>query len=228
MISSTRRFFSRSRRYARRVVFRLMVRPRARADLLRLGTDYGGWIIPTSKIDAGSVCYCVGAGEDVSFDLLLATMLGAEVHTFDPTPRAIEYIGRLPEPRPIRFHPYGIWETDSVQRFYAPADQRHVSHSIPNLQGTAEFFEAECLTIQTIKEQLGHDDISLIKLDIEGAEHIVLESMIRNRITPAVIAVEFDQPAPIRQCLRSINRLRSAGYEPVAVDRWNVTFVRAA
>jgi FkbM family methyltransferase len=220
-------FLRRVRELARRTVFRLRIRPHGRSDLVRLGTDYGGWIVPSSLIEAGAVCYCVGAGEDVSFDLLLATMFGAEVHTFDPTPRSIEYVERLPQPAPIHFHPYGVWRVDSVQRFYAPLLKEHVSHSIPNLRGTTEFFEAECLSLRTIKRRLGHEDITLLKLDIEGAEHEVLSSMIEERILPAVLAVEFDQPMPLKQCLRSVDRLRAVGYRPVAVDRWNVTLVRA-
>jgi hypothetical protein len=40
----------------------------ASTKLLRLGTTYGGWIIPVDAgLTADSICYCAGAGEDISF-----------------------------------------------------------------------------------------------------------------------------------------------------------------
>ena len=39
------------------------------SDIEKIGTDYGGWYIPTSLLDSDSICYCVGCGEDISFDL---------------------------------------------------------------------------------------------------------------------------------------------------------------
>lgn len=38
---------------------------------MRLGSKYGGWIVPATLVRPDSVCYCVGVGEDISFDLAL-------------------------------------------------------------------------------------------------------------------------------------------------------------
>jgi hypothetical protein len=46
-------------------------RIRSRDDLVRLGSKYGGWIVPATLVRPDSVCYCVGVGEDISFDLAL-------------------------------------------------------------------------------------------------------------------------------------------------------------
>ena len=41
--------------------------------LIRLGTAYGGWLIPADAgITSSSICYSAGAGEDISFDCALA------------------------------------------------------------------------------------------------------------------------------------------------------------
>ena len=38
----------------------------------KLGTNYGGWIIPKNiALTPESIIYSVGVGEDISFDLLL-------------------------------------------------------------------------------------------------------------------------------------------------------------
>jgi len=56
------------------------------------GTEYGGFYLP-KKLDLNeeSIIYCVGAGEDISFDIKLCSQTNANVYIFDPTPRAIEH-----------------------------------------------------------------------------------------------------------------------------------------
>mgnify|MGYP001571288732 FL=1 len=73
-----------------------MVRPQSvNLQLKRLGTDYGGWTIPIDVLNAKSICYCVGVGEDASFDLALLEQFRCAVISFDPTPKAIAYMERL-------------------------------------------------------------------------------------------------------------------------------------
>ena len=52
--------------------------------ILSLGTVYGGWKIPDGILGRDSICYCVGAGGDVSFDLELISRYGVVVRCFDP------------------------------------------------------------------------------------------------------------------------------------------------
>jgi FkbM family methyltransferase len=204
------------------------VRPHPSLGLERIGTPYGGWIVPTALIDGTWLCYCGGAGEDVSFDLGMIERFGCRVFAFDPTPRAIAFAEPIAakEPR-FRFLPVGLWSEDATLRFYAPRDPSHVSHSALNLQGTDTYFEAACRSIPALMEELGHDRLDLVKLDIEGAEHRVLASMLDAGIRPRVICTEIDQPVTPLQLWRTVRRVRRAGYELVALDAWNLTFLRA-
>src|SRR5438445_317571 len=52
--------------------------------VVALGSDYGGWNIPEDAVVEGQVCYCVGAGGDISFDLELIRRYGAIVRAVDP------------------------------------------------------------------------------------------------------------------------------------------------
>src|SRR6516162_1577380 len=65
-------------------------------DLVRLGTRRGGWVLPAKTVQAGGTAVCVGAGEDISFDVEL-NKLGFQVHTLDPTPRAKRHVEQLLE-----------------------------------------------------------------------------------------------------------------------------------
>ncbi|MGD8780192.1 MAG: FkbM family methyltransferase [Ignavibacteria bacterium] len=220
-----------------------------------LGTEYGGWTIPVNLINENSICYCVGAGEDISFDCLLAEKFHCKVHIFDPTPRSNKHISKLRESVEnnkkmatcssdfysikkenlslLHFYPYGIWDTDEIKKFYSPRDPNHVSHSILNLQKTSNYFEAECKKISSIMETLDHDKINLLKLDIEGAEYKVIESIFRSNIFPKILCVEFDEihnPSDldyIKRIRKTVNKIKQKGYHLVAVEkRSDFTFVR--
>src|SRR5262245_9088518 len=65
---------------------------RARSGLIRLGTEYGGYVLPESLPQANWICYSGGIGEDASFELELISRYGCEVVGFDPTPRSVEYM----------------------------------------------------------------------------------------------------------------------------------------
>jgi len=211
---------------ARRWV-RGQVRPRPELGLEKIGTAYGGWIVPTRLIDASWRCYSGGVGEDVSFDLGLIERFGCSVFAFDPTPRAIAFAEPIAAGEPkFRFMPIGLWSGDASLRFYSPRNPEHVSHSIMNLQGTSEWFEAQTRSVASLMTELGHTTIDLLKIDIEGAEHVVLASVLEGGIRPRVICFEVDQPVGTARFVRTIRRVRDAGYDLVAVDGWNFTFVR--
>lgn len=201
------------------------LRPNSRMELVRLGTDYGGWWLPRWAVAPGVVAYCAGAGEDISFDLALHEA-GVTVATFDPTPRAIAFVAEVNPGPPFRFVPIGWWDSRDEIRFYSPKNPTHVSHSIVNLQGTNEYFIAQVDTVASCMERLNDTSLDIVKMDIEGAEYAVIDSMLRDGILPSVLLVEFDQPRPWRDVVSAVGRLANAGYTLARVDYWNYTFVR--
>ncbi|MFQ5675356.1 MAG: hypothetical protein ACE5G1_05620, partial [bacterium] len=40
-------------------------------NLKKVGSGNGGWIIPGDLLNQNSICYCVGVGENITFDLQL-------------------------------------------------------------------------------------------------------------------------------------------------------------
>jgi FkbM family methyltransferase len=186
--------------------------------LERPGTDYGGWIIPAQWLRPDSIVYLVGAGEDVSFDVAVAHQYGCNVHIVDPTPRAQTHVGQLkqhllsgtrtalansesgfyPEYPPavaerLVFHPVGLWNERTHLRFYSPADPSNVSHSIVNLQHTETYIEVPVLRLAQLMAQNGHTSVDLLKIDIEGAEYTVLDTVLEDNIPVKVICIEYDE-----------------------------------
>ncbi|MCH9728797.1 MAG: FkbM family methyltransferase [Actinomycetia bacterium] len=150
---------------------------------------------------------------------------GLEVMVFDPTPRAIEYLEKTaPKKDGFRFFPIGWWNTSTTLKFFAPRDNRHVSHSVVNLQRTDTYFEAEVAKVSDLAMQLGHKDIEIIKMDIEGAEHAVLADLIENGPLPPTLLVEFDQPSKISRTIATVRQLKDKGYRLRHIEEWNYTF----
>lgn len=191
-----------------------------------LGSPYGGWAVPSKRLDPLSTVYCVGCGEDITFDLALITAIGCDVYAFDPTPRAIAHVRQVAanEPR-YHFEPKGIWSTDTRLKFYAPKNSEHVSHSATNIQQTTDYFEAEAVSIETVMRENGHTRIDLLKLDVEGAEYTILNSILDGPTRPGIICVEFDEyyhplDAAYLSRIRSLSaRLRDAGYTLSAASK---------
>ncbi len=224
--------------------------------LQTLGTSYGGWTIPPSALPPSSICYCVGCGVDVSFDAILAERYLCKVWSYDPTPRAVAHMAELRrragngQPMEIGgdasmhydvstdalsrwcFEPVGVWSKNETKRFFAPADAARVSHSILNLQRTDGYFDADCRRVSSLMAANGHDHIDLLKIDIEGAEYEVLNSILEDNIRPKLLCVEFDEGhLPLDddahdRISKSLSDIKSMGYWLVHRNYWDFTFIQ--
>ena len=186
--------------------------------LVRLGTDYGGWVIPANcGLTGASVCYLAGAGEDISFDCELASRFHCNVRIVDPTPRALQHFEQLQrgvkEGRrfPVNnsetefyritaadldrltFLPVGLADCDGELKFYMPKDPAHVSCSTVNLQKTAQYFTAPCHRLSTLMARMGDRKVDLVKMDIEGAEYAVIRDLLTCGVLPRILLIEFDE-----------------------------------
>ncbi|MFD7443126.1 FkbM family methyltransferase [Streptomyces sp. NPDC059909] len=202
-----------------------MTRIRPGRDLERFGSAYGGWWVPTGLITEESVVYAAGVGEDITFDLALIQRFGCEVWAMDPTPRSVVFAAGITEPR-WHFLPLGLWKEDEVLHFHPPADPAHVSHSATEVRGRGPGFEAQCHTLNTFMKKLGHQQVDLLKMDIEGAEEPVLDRMLAEDTLPRVLCVEFDTPQGPSALRRRLRRLEGAGYVVRHVEGRNYTLTR--
>jgi FkbM family methyltransferase len=237
-----------------KLVDRAFLRPVSALQLVRIGTGYGGWFCCRDLLGSGRVAMCCGAGEDISFDVGLNAGWGMRIICVDPTPRAIAHVASLLDAqrhgRPMQieagplhydlagfraaeftFIPRAVWSADGYLELFAPSDPAHVSYSALNLQRTADTIRVRSSTVASILAEFGVPRLSLLKVDIEGAEYEVLRSMLAANIRPEQLLVEFDQvnqpltPLFWVQLLRALRQLRAAGYRLVHREYANYTFV---
>lgn len=186
----------------------------------RLGTRYGGWEVLSDEPELENT-YAVlcGAGEDVSFDLALQKQHRCNIIIIDPTPRAITHYQNLLEaaekekPYPInsstsefydlsgvdfqaiKFVPVAIWHENATLKFWKPRNKKFVSHSATNIQNTDQYIEVAAMDLAAIasEQSITLDEISILKLDVEGAEGVVLEWCFENDFKPKQLLIEFDE-----------------------------------
>lgn len=156
------------------------------------GRGDGGWVVYTRALSSNSVVYSFGVGEDASFDLSLATRFDLTVNAFDPTPRAIEWVEAQRLPQSFIFHCIGIADFDGTASFHEPPNRRYVSFRLAADGGVdGGTIKAEVRRLSTIMNDLGHNHVDVLKLDVEGAEYSVLADIISSRLDVRQILVEY-------------------------------------
>ena len=207
-----------------RMFYSLLLRPRP--DLADLGGRIA-WTIWPARLGPASVVISAGAGRDISFEHALADRFGCRVTLLDPSPTAQETMAD-PANRHARidFLAEGLAAQAGALSFSAPLNPAEGSFTTARPGAAACTFP--CTTLPALMQRLGVARVDLLKLDIEGFEYAVLDDLLARGLAVDQICVEYhhDQlPIPRAATLRSLLRLRRAGYRLVHVHGWDHTFV---
>ncbi|MCK4786759.1 MAG: FkbM family methyltransferase, partial [Desulfobacteraceae bacterium] len=155
-----------------------------------LGSEYGGWAVDLDLIPYGSTVVSAGVGEDISFDLGLINLKNCRVIGIDPTEKARRYIENNKNER-FDFLQKALYsESNKKIRIYKNTNPNYVSESItPSHKSVSEanFYEAESISIEDILNK--YKNVSVLKMDIEGAEYEVLNSI--SKLDIPQICIEF-------------------------------------
>jgi FkbM family methyltransferase len=190
----------------------------AHADgLVDLGGSYGGWRVPGHLLQPGWICYSVGAGGDISFDLDLIHRYDMTVRSFDAVAdyveRARQHAGG--EPR-FSAHQAALAVSDGPLRMQITHDEGSKSVSPAGLYESSTYVELPGRSLTSLMAELGDERIDLLKVDIEGGEYAVVPTLDLPAIGVKVFAVQLHHTGTVRQARALISHLERAGYEPVA------------
>lgn len=226
-------------------------------NLIYIGSEFHGYYVPENFLSPDSICYCIGAGEDISFDTELKVIYDAQVYIFDPTPEGINHFQKLkdytrtnqiltlPSDKPftyrisseqldsITFVDIGVWDQSATLKFFAPLRDDYASHSLYLFKESNDYIEAPVDRLSNLMSQLGHTTIDVVKLEIEGAEYTVIDTIVEDKLDIKSILVEFDEVHHANdkgfhfRIKKTCNKLKKAGYVLIhSTESLKRTFLR--
>jgi FkbM family methyltransferase len=213
--------------------------------LTRLGSDYGGWWVPSEWLHQGTkkrVLISVGLGFDVSFDSALLEN-GYFVIGLDPLKESTEFAAReLAEFSNFVCINKGLSTRVGSEKFYSPKNPSHDSWSAENVQNTpsslSKIFEVTTLSALTESfPEIENADFTILKIDIEGHEFAIMRDMVQKHQKYDFLAIELDQLSllpflaikkrysKILEARRIISQLQDLGYRLIYIENFNFFWI---
>jgi len=211
----------------------LWLKPTAHTELY----EDGGWAICTdASLPAAPRVYSFGIGDTIDFECTLIEIFNAEIHAFDPTPYVEGWLRKAETPRGFSFYPWALAGRDEALHLY-PRKRSDGTLSeemftlVPEAGETSSAVTVDARRVTTIMTELGHDEIDILKMDVEGAEYEALHDLLDSAIYPKQILVEFHHrfaSIGIEKTRVIIDRLEASGYQIVYVSPVGreITFAR--
>ena len=187
------------------------------------------WAIPTGSLVADSFIVSAGVGHSITFEQDIVARFGAKVVLLDPSPTGVATIERLSDRRNIEFMPLGLAAASGELRFGLPdrADEGSFRKG-----SAADGVSFGCTTLSDIMRQHGRTRIDLLKIDVEGFEYEIIQSIFDNHLSVEQICVEIHHNREISidqtvaDAARLIFRLARHGYRVVYNKNMDFTFVK--
>lgn len=192
-------FLSKAKRVIKRVYWELtgsskLIKRDIKIDAKWFGNLYGGFFVHP-KLNQSSIVYSFGVGEDISFDLGLIEKYNCQVFAFDPTPKSINWIYDRSLPSNFHFFPYGIHSETGDVVFNLPKNKDFVSGSIIRQSNVdvSNSIKVHMKCLDDIILDLQHIEIDILKIDIEGSEYQVLDSILKSNVKINQILIEIHE-----------------------------------
>ena len=134
-----------------------------------------GWALPIKYLSDNDVIYSLGVCDDIEFEKFLLKMKNLQIHTFDPTPYSVNWIKGLNLPENLHFYPWAGSGVDGSYFLY-PLISKNGKKSTTMYsfheqeKNRDDGISVEAFTVETITKKLGHTNVDILKMDIEGAE----------------------------------------------------------
>lgn len=199
------------------------------------GNKYGGFFVCPAHLNAQSIVYSFGIGKDISFDKAMIDQHQCQVFGFDPTPNSINWVMETSTPELFQFFPYGLGNKDSVEQFFLPKNPNEISGSMVDQSNvsTNNTIPVEIKTLKTLSSNLNHTCIDVLKMDIEGSEYDVIDSIINSPLTIRQLLIEFHDRLfedGYIKTQNAVKKLNQAGYKVFAVSDslQEVSFIKKA
>jgi FkbM family methyltransferase len=202
------------------------IRPmKVRVDTRKIGT-IDTWEILNNVLSSEALVVAAGVGHCITFEEDLARTYGCKVILLDPSPTGQETMcGHDRAGGLIQYREVGLAAKSGVLYFGTPSNPKEGSFRKGD---SADGIQFPCVSL---RELTNDGKLDLLKIDIEGFEYEVLDSILRSK-RPAVdqICVEIHTnrqigiPQTILSAMSIILRLYIAGYRIIYNRNLDFTF----
>jgi len=147
--------------------------------------------------------------------------LGAQVEVYEPNPTCNNVLEEWAKNKPnINIHTVGLSDSENIKHLYIPIDEKGCEHnasaSIENV-GFSNYYE-KLVNVKTL-DSYEFENISFIKIDVEGHEYNVLagaEKLISS--SQPTLLVEIEQRHINRQINEVFQKILNLGYQGFFLD----------
>lgn len=177
------------------------------------GTIYGGWVVDLELIPSKSTIISAGVGEDISWDLEMIKHRDVKVIGVEPTEKSHKFIEKH-QPKNFELLKKALWAKKEKITLYKNRVDAYVSESVLESHSFAnkqESYEAETITIPELLEK--HKNVSVLKMDVEGAEYEIIENL--QELSIPQVCVEFHHfcsDKTFQDTLNAVNKMKELGY----------------
>jgi FkbM family methyltransferase len=182
-----------------------------------VGTPYGGYMLPVNQIGREWLCYCIGTGADISFELELIKRWDARVRSFEAVPHFVEHLQdqAAAEPR-LTLEQAALAGSDGPLRMQVTHVAVSQSVSAAGLYEGDNYIEVPGRTLQSLMAERGDSKLDLLKMDVEGLEYELVPALDLNSLGVKVFCTQLHHTATVPDAKQLVARLKSEGYELIA------------
>jgi len=233
-LSSESGFFDYLRAYRHDIFYSILLRETEGLEDLGSAALGCNWTVCTRLLNSRSIVITAGVGRDVTFEHALSDRFGLNVFLLDPSPTGIKTMKLQENRRPeFRFFPSALGRVSGNVRLAPPPNPKEGSWVHSNLTTASDsvdsYIDVPCESLLSICTKLGITEVDLLKMDIEGAEFEVIESLVSTKILIRQIAVEFHNSViggvSRNSTAKAILALYRLGYRLVHKGGSNHTFI---
>ncbi len=178
----------------------------------------------------------VGCSYEAEFAVAMIERYGAKAVAVDPTSKHRPALAKLADKHGQRFQhvPFAISSCNTTLTFYESRTNESGSILPDHVNAARDevtSYEVRTLTPIALLDHLGLDSADILKLDIEGAEYELLQSIRADDLAPfRQIFIEFHHHAVQRYSEADtrllVEKLRGYGYTSYSFDDHNYLFLR--
>lgn len=171
-----------------------------------IGSKYGGWHIDTALVNANDYVISAGLGNDISFDMEMIRHCNCKVVGIDPTGLTVKTVKKINNPNFIYIKAGLYYHDDGFKMSNETTNGNTMFSKKVKIMPT--------ISIPTLLNK--YYPVSVLKMNIEGAEYEVLKYLSRN-IDIGQLCIRFHHRKPnvpynYSNTIAAIDMLKENGY----------------